>query len=434
MSTESQSRSTPLYRVLYVQVLVALVLGVTIGHLWPSVGVSLKPLADGFIKLVRMLIAPVVFCTIVVGITGMKDTAEIGKTLLKAMGLFYVLVALALLTGLLVVEVLRPGVGMNIDPSQLNASAVAQYTKQAPIGVVDFLLRIVPQSYVGAFVDGEILPVLLIAILTGWALTRIGPAGEPVRQVIQSFMHAAFAAFGFIIKLSAIGALGAMAFTVGQYGISSLISLAMLVVTFFAACILFVVIVLASLARLHGFSVWKLIRYFREELLIIFGTSTSDLVLPRLLLKLEALGCEKGIVGIVLPMSYSFNLTGLAIFLSVAAIFIAQACNVHLTAGQIATMLVVMILTSKGATGVAGTGFVVLVATLSVIPDIPIAGVALIVGVNRFMSEMRAITSTIGNAVATIVVAKWEHACDHQALKRGLEGEPSAQRDASQPA
>jgi aerobic C4-dicarboxylate transport protein len=411
----------PLYRVLYVQVIVALVAGVAIGHLWPAAGVALRPLADGFVKLVRMMIAPVVFCTIVVGITSMPDTKEIGRTLLKAVALFYALVTVALLTGLVAAFVLRPGAGMNIDPLKLDASSVAQYARQAPVGFVAFLLHIIPQSYVGAFADGEVLPVLFIAILTGWALTRIGPVGDPVRQVIQAFLHVSFAVFSVIVKLSAIGALGAMAFTVGQYGIASLLSLAWLVVTFFAACIAFVALVLGAIARAHGFSVWKLIRYFKEELLIIFGTSTSDPVLPQLLLKLEKLGCQKAIVGLVLPMSYSFNLTGIAIFLTVASIFIAQACNVHLSAGQVATMVAVMLLTSKGATGVAGSGFVVLVATLSVVPSIPIAGVALIVGVDRFMSEVRAITSTIGNAVATIVVAKWEHACDHAILTRELE-------------
>jgi aerobic C4-dicarboxylate transport protein len=350
----------------------------------------------------------------------MPDTKEIGRTLLKALLLFYALVTVALVTGLLAAFIIRPGAGMNIDPSRLDASAVAQFARQTPVGFVAFLLRIIPQSYVGAFAEGEVLPVLFVAILTGWALTRIGPVGEPVRQVIQGFLHVSFAAFSVIVKLSAIGALGAMAFTVGQYGIASLLSLAWLVVTFFAACIAFVAIVLGPVARFHGFSVWRLIRYFKEELLIIFGTSTSDPVLPQLLLKLEKLGCEKAIVGLVLPMSYSFNLTGIAIFLTVASIFIAQACNVHLSAGQVATMVGVMLLTSKGATGVAGSGFVVLVATLSVVPSIPIAGVALIVGVDRFMSEVRAITSTIGNAVATIVVAKWEHACDHAVLIREL--------------
>jgi Na+/H+-dicarboxylate symporter len=412
---------TPVYRVLYVQVLAGVLAGVTIGHLWPAAGVALKPLADGFIRLVRMLIAPVVFCTIVIGITGMEDTKQIGKTLVKAMGLFYVLVVLALLTGLAVVELLQPGAGMNVNPATLDASSIAQFTRQAPVGLVAFLLHIIPSSFVGAFIDGDVLPVLLLAVLTGWALTRVGASAEPVRRVIDSFMHVTFAMFGVVIKLSAIGALGAMAFTVGQYGIGSLASLLMLVVAFFVACFVFVLVVLAPIARVHRFSVWKLVRYFREELLIIFGTSTSDPVLPRLLEKLERLGCEKGIVGLVLPMSYSFNLTGIAIFLTVAALFIAQACNVHLTAYQIASMLVVMVLTSKGATGVAGSGFIVLVATLSVVPDVPLAGVALIVGVDRFMSEMRAITSTVGNAVATIVVSQWEHACDVEALRRELD-------------
>ena len=423
------SKSAPLHRALYSQVLLGIVLGIVFGYVWPIAGASLKPLADGFINLVKMMVAPVVFCTIVIGIAGMKDMKAIGKTLLKALGLFYVLTAIALVVGLAAVYVFKPGAGMNIDPRQLNSSVAAQYATQAASrGFVDFLQGIIPQSFFGAFAEGNILSVLLLAIIVGSALPRAGTAAEPVLGVIDSFCQVLFAAFGFIIKLSPIGAFGAMAFTVGTYGIHSLASLAILVGTFYISCAFFIVVVIGAVARLHRFSLWKLIRYFGEELLIIFGTSTSEPVFPRLLQKLENLGCEKRIVGLVLPMSYSFNLDGIAVFLTVASVFIAQACNIDLSLGRVLTMLLVMLLTSKGAAGVAGSGFVALIATLTVMPDIPVAGVALIVGVDRFMSGGRAITSTISNVAATIAIANWEAALDRTVLEAQLQTDPRARR------
>lgn len=405
-----------LIRLLYIQVLIGLLLGVTVGHYWPELGAALKPLGDGFVKLVKMMIAPIVFCTIVSGITSLGESKEIGKTLLKSMGLFYVLTILALLTGLAAVFMLQPGVGMHIDPKTLDAAVAAKFSKGSPMGFVDFVLHIIPTSFFGAFAEGEVLPVLLLAVLCGFGLTHIGRAGRVVLDGIDSFSHMLFAAFGLIMRVAPLGAFGAMAFTVGRYGIKSIGSLGLLIGTFYVACIFFVVVVLGLLARVHGFKLWQLMRYIREELLVVLGTSSSEPVLPQLLMKLERLGCKKGVVGLVLPTGYSFNLDGTAIYLTLASMFIAQACDIQLSWAQIAGMLGLMLLTSKGAAGVTGSGFVALVATLTVMPDLPVAGVALIVGIDRFMSEARALTSTISNAVACIVVAKWERACDHQVL------------------
>jgi len=410
-----------LYKALYFQVLVGLVLGITVGHFWPDFGASLKVLGDGFVKLVKMMIGPIVFCTIVSGITSLSDSKEIGKTLVKSMALFYALTILALLTGLVAVTVMQPGVGMNIDPTHLDKAVAASYAKQAaPKGFVEFVLHIIPNAFFGAFAEGEVLPVLLLAIICGFGLTKIGVAGKPVLEGINSFAHMLFAAFGLIMKLAPIGAFGAMAFTVGKYGIRSIGSLGMLIVTFYVACTFFVVVVLGFLARFHGFGLWKLLRYIREELLIVLATSSSEPVLPRLLLKLETLGCNRGVVGLVLPTGYSFNLDGTAIYLTLASMFIAQACNIDLTTTQILGMLGLMLLTSKGAAGVTGSGFVALVATLTVMPDLPVAGVAIIVGVDRFMSEARALTSTMSNAVACVVVSIWEKACDREVLASEL--------------
>jgi Na+/H+-dicarboxylate symporter len=407
-------------KLLYVQVLIGLVIGITIGHYWPEFGAALKPLGDGFVKLVKMMIAPIVFCTIVSGITSLNDTREIGKTLLKSMGLFYVLTILALFTGLAAVMLLQPGHGMHIDPTHLDTTVAAKFGTKAPQGFTEFALHIIPHSFFGAFAEGEVLPVLLLAVLCGFGLTRIGKAAQPVLDSIDGFSHMLFAAFGFIMKLAPLGAFGAMAFTVGRYGIKSIGSLGFLIGTFYIACIFFVVVVLGLLARTHGFKLWQLMRYIREELLVVLGTSSSEPVLPRLLVKLERLGCKKGVVGLVLPTGYSFNLDGTAIYLTLASMFIAQACDITLSWTQIFSMLGVMLLTSKGAAGVTGSGFVALVATLTVMPDLPVAGVALIVGIDRFMSEARALTSTISNAVACIVVSIWEKACDREVLQREL--------------
>jgi len=420
-ASSPSAKKSPLYKALYFQVLVGLVLGITVGHFWPDFGASLKVLGDGFVKLVKMMIGPIVFCTIVSGITSLSDSKEIGKTLVKSMALFYALTILALLTGLVAVTVMQPGVGMNIDPTHLDKAVAASYAKQAaPKGFVEFVLHIIPNAFFGAFAEGEVLPVLLLAIICGFGLTKIGVAGKPVLEGINSFAHMLFAAFGLIMKLAPIGAFGAMAFTVGKYGIKSIGSLGMLIVTFYVACTFFVVVVLGFLARLHGFGLWKLLRYIREELLIVLATSSSEPVLPRLLLKLEKLGCNRGVVGLVLPTGYSFNLDGTAIYLTLASMFIAQACNIDLTTTQILGMLGLMLLTSKGAAGVTGSGFVALVATLTVMPDLPVAGVAIIVGVDRFMSEARALTSTMSNAVACVVVSIWEKACDREVLASEL--------------
>ncbi|WP_454019652.1 C4-dicarboxylate transporter DctA [Azospirillum sp. Marseille-Q6669] len=419
--TPAPTKSKAFYKALYFQVVVGLTLGILTGHFWPDLGASLKPLGDGFVKLVKMMIAPVVFCTIVSGITSLNDTREIGKTLVKSMALFYALTVAALLIGLAAVMIIEPGVGMHVSAASLDPTVAARYAKQAaPVGFTDFVLHIIPHSFFGAFAEGEVLPVLLISVLVGFGLTRVGKAGEPVVQGIESFSHVLFAAFGFIMKLAPIGAFGAMAFTVGKYGIDSIGSLGLLILTFYVACGFFLVVVIGALARLHGFSLWKVLRYFREELLIVLGTSSSEPVLPRVLQKLEALGCKKGVSGLVLPMGYSFNLDGTAIYLTLASLFIAQACDIHLSGGQIFAMLGVMLLTSKGAAGVTGSGFVALVATLTVMPDLPVAGVALLVGIDRFMSEARALTSIISNCVASIVVSIWENACDREVLQREL--------------
>lgn len=411
----------PFYRVLYVQVLIGLMLGVLTGHFWPEFGAALKPLGDGFVKLVKMMIAPIVFCTIVSGINSISDSREVARTLVKSMALFYLLTVLALLAGLVAVSLIQPGVGMHVSVNTLDPSVAAKFTKQAAsAGFADFMLHIIPHSFFGAFADGEVLPVLLVSILIAFGLSRAGDSGAVVTKAVESFSQVLFVSFGFIMKLAPLGAFGAMAFTVGRYGIRSIGSLGLLILTFYIACSVFVVVVLGTLARLNGFSLWKTIRYFKEELLIVLGTSSSEPALPGALRKLEQLGCRKGVSGLVLPMGYSFNLDGSAIYLTLASIFIAQACDIHLSWGQIAAMLGLMLLTSKGAAGVTGSGFVALVATLSVMPDLPVTGVALLVGIDRFMSEARALTSMISNCVAAITVSLWEDACDREVLAREL--------------
>lgn len=411
----------PFYQILYVQVLIGLMLGILTGHFWPEFGAALKPFGDGFVKLVKMMIAPIVFCTIVSGINSISDSREVARTLVKSMALFYLLTVLALLAGLVAVSLIQPGVGMHVSVNTLDASVAAKFTKQAAAtGFADFMLHIIPHSFFGAFADGEVLPVLLLSVLIAFGLSRAGDGGAVVTKAVESFSQVLFVSFGFIMKLAPLGAFGAMAFTVGRYGIRSIGSLGLLILTFYIACSVFVVVVLGTLARLNGFSLWKTIRYFREELLIVLGTSSSEPALPGALRKLEQLGCRKGVSGLVLPMGYSFNLDGSAIYLTLASIFIAQACDIHLSWGQIAAMLGLMLLTSKGAAGVTGSGFVALVATLSVMPDLPVAGVALLVGIDRFMSEARALTSMISNCVAAITVSLWEDACDREVLAREL--------------
>lgn len=421
---------------LYFQILCAVVLGVLVGHFWAQQAVALKPLGDAFIKLVKMMIAPVVFCTIVTGIAGMTDKSTLGRLMGKTLLLFLVLTVISLFIGLGAVYLFQPGVGMNIDPATLSTASIAQYTASAAkLSVVDFFMHIIPDTFMGAFNKGEVLPVLFIAVLCGFALSAMGERGRPVLDVLESASQMVFRIFGYLMRFAPVGAFGALAFTVGQYGITSLGSLAKLIATLYIACAFFVFVVLGALCRSRGFSLWKLLRYFREEFLVVLGTSSTEPVLPRMLQKLEGLGCKKGVVGLVLPTGYSFNLDGTAIYLSLAAVFIAQACNIDLTVGQTLTMLAIMLLSSKGAAGVTGSGFVALASTLTVIHDIPLAGLALLIGIDRFMSEARALTSLASNAVATVVIALGEGACDRDKLMRTLasgKAEPVAVPEAAE--
>jgi len=416
-----QTKTTKVLKLLYVQVLIGLALGILVGFLFPEFGASLKVLGDLFVKIVKMMIAPIVFCTIVTGITSLTDNKKIGKTLGKSLGLFYVLTILSLLIGLATVMLIKPGQGMHIDPTHLDPAVAANAAKTSPpSSFTEFVLHIVPDTFFGAFAEGEVLPVLLLAILCGFSLSKIGRAGQTMLNGINSFSHMLFAVFGYLMRLAPVGAFGAMAFTVGKYGIKSIGSLGLLIGTFYLACGFFVIVVLGTLARMHGLSLYRVLRYFREELLIVLGTSSSEPVLPRLLMKLERLGCKRGVVGLVLPTGYSFNLDGTAIYLTLASLFIAQACDIVLSPWQIFAMIGLMLLTSKGAAGVTGSGFVALVATLAVFPTLPVAGVALIVGIDRFMSEARALTSTMSNIIASIVVSKWEKAVDEDTLQAEL--------------
>ncbi|MEE4107191.1 dicarboxylate/amino acid:cation symporter [Pseudomonas viridiflava] len=416
---------------LYFQIICAVILGVLVGHFWAQQAVALKPLGDAFIKLIKMMIAPVVFCTIVTGIAGMSDKQSLGRLMSKTLLLFLGLTVVSLIIGLVAVYVFQPGTGMNIDPAKLSTAGLSQYTESAAkLGVVDFFMHIIPETFVGAFNKGEVLPVLFIAVLSGFALSSLGERGKPVLNVLESASQMVFKIFSYLMRFAPIGAFGALAFTVGQYGITSLGSLAKLIMTLYIACGFFVFVVLGSICRANGFSLWKLLRYFREEFLVVLGTSSTEPVMPRMLEKLQALGCKKGVVGLVLPTGYSFNLDGTAIYLSLAAVFIAQACNIELSMTQTLTMLAIMLLSSKGAAGVTGSGFVALASTLTVIHDIPLAGLALLIGVDRFMSEARALTSLASNAVATVVISLSENASDRQVLMQQLDNRSTAKRPA----
>jgi aerobic C4-dicarboxylate transport protein len=409
----------PLYRHLYVQVLFAIFCGVLLGHFSPETGASMKPLGDAFIKLIKMIIAPIIFCTVVTGIAGMEDMKKIGRVGGKALLYFEVVSTLALIIGLLVVNTLKPGAGMNIDPATLDTKSLATYTTAAKSqSTVEFLMNVIPTTVIDAFAKGEILQVLLFSVLFGFAMAAAGAKGRVVVDFIEKVTHGLFIVVGFIMKLAPIGAFGAMAFTIGRYGIGSLQQLAQLMGSFYLTCLLFIFVVLGLIARWAGFSILRFIRYIKEELLIVLGTSSSESVLPRMMEKMEKLGCSKSVVGLVIPTGYSFNLDGTSIYLTMAAIFVAQATNTELTLIQELTILGVLLLTSKGASGVTGSGFIVLAATLSSVPTIPVAGLALILGIDRFMSEARALTNLIGNGVATIVVSKWEHELDRAKLDR----------------
>ncbi len=423
-TTSTPAKKLPLYRSLYVQVITAVIIGVLLGHFYPAAGEAMKPLGDGFIKLIKMIIAPIIFCTVVVGIAGMEDMKKVGKTGGLALLYFEVVSSIALVVGLVLVNVLQPGAGMNIDPATLDTKAIASYTGPGKMtGTVDFVLNIIPSTLVDAFAKGEILQVLLIAVLFGFALHRFGGRGTLVFDVIEKGSHVLFVIVGYIMKLAPIGAFGAMAFTIGKYGLGSLFSLGKLMGTFYLTCLLFIFLVLGGIARFHGFSIWKFIKYIKEELLIVLGTSSSESVLPRMMEKMENLGANKTCVGLVIPTGYSFNLDGTSIYLTMAAVFIAQATNTHMTLVQEITLLAVLLLTSKGAAGVTGSGFIVLAATLSAVGHVPVAGLALILGIDRFMSEARALTNLIGNGVATIVVAKWTNELDETRLHAALNNE-----------
>ncbi|MBM3117661.1 dicarboxylate/amino acid:cation symporter [Jeongeupia naejangsanensis] len=413
----------PFYKVLYVQVLVAIVAGVLLGYFDPGLGAALKPLGDGFIKLVKMIIAPVIFVTVVHGIAGMQDMKKVGRVGGKALLYFEVVSTFALVIGLIVSHVLQPGAGFNADVAHLDASAVAGYAAKAHgNSTVDFIMHIIPGTVAGAFADGEILQVLLLAILFGFGLSRLGERGQQLLELNDKISQVLFSVVNMIMKLAPIGAFGAMAFTIGKYGVASLIPMAKLMGAFYLTCGLFIVLVLGSIARTCGFSVLRLIVYIREELLIVLGTSSSESALPRLMDKLTKLGCSKSVVGLVVPTGYSFNLDGTNIYMTMAALFIAQATNTDLTLSQQLMILAVAMLTSKGASGVTGAGFITLASTLAVVPSIPIAGMALILGIDRFMSEARALTNFIGNAVATVVVSRWENELDTAQLNRVLGG------------
>ena len=400
-------------KILYIQVLLAIGIGIALGFLYPGLAVQLKPLGDGFIKLIKMMIAPIIFCTIVTGIAGIQNTKKIGRVGLKAILYFEVVTTFSLIIGLVVINILKPGVGMNIDPATLDAKAVENFIAEGKSqSVVDFILHIIPENIVNALSASNILQVLFFSVLLGFALSKIGHKATPLLKGIQSLEDALFAIIKIIMYLAPLGALGAMSFTIGKYGLGSLAQLGQLMGAFYITCILFIVGVLGSILYFSGFNIFRLLAYIKEELLIVLGTSSSEAALPSLIGKLEKVGCSEPVVGLVVPTGYSFNLDGTSIYLTMAAVFLAQATNTPMDIGHQVTLLLVLLLTSKGAAGVTGSGFIVLAATLPTVGHIPVAAIALIFGIDRFMSEGRALTNIIGNAVATIVVAKWENEID----------------------
>ncbi len=413
---------------IYVQVLIAIALGILVGALWPKIGVAVKPLGDGFIKLIKLVIAPVIFCTVAGGIARMGDIKAFGRVGVKALLYFEVVSTLALVLGLLVGRTLKPGAGFNIDPKTLDPSIAAGYLEKAKHGegLVAYLLHLIPDTFFGAFSEGNLLQVLLIAILTGFACTRLGDFGDKVANVLEDAAKLFFGIIQVVVRLAPLGAFGAMGFTIGKYGIGALIQLGALVATFYVTSLLFVLVVLGLIAWACGFSILRFLAYIREELLIVLGTSSSESVLPQMMMKLENAGARRSVVGLVIPTGYSFNLDGTNIYMTLATLFLAQATNTHIGLGQELALLGVAMLTSKGASGVTGAGFITLAATLAVVPDIPIAALAVLVGVDRFMSECRALTNLVGNGVATLVVARWEGALDRERLRQVLHGEAAS--------
>lgn len=414
-----------LLRHLYVQVLIGIALGVLAGALWPEFGASLKPLGDAFIKLVKMMIAPIIFTTVVLGIAKIGDLRALGRVGLKALFYFEAVTTLALVIGLVVVNLVRPGDGVHADPATLSMAGVADYAGKAhEQGIAPFLLGIIPDSFFGALTGADLLPVLLVAILSGLTLAHMGESGAAAARFLDHASEFFFRIIAMLMKLAPLGAFGAMAFTIGKYGVGTLAQLGVLMLSVYATCFLFVFVVLGAIAWVCGFSIFAFLRYIAAEILIVLGTSSSETALPRLMRKLEDLGCAKPVVGLVVPTGYSFNLDGTSIYLTMAAMFIAQATGTELTLGHQLGLLGILLLTSKGAAGVTGSGFVTLAATLSATHTVPVAGIALILGIDRFMSEARAITNIIGNGVATVAIARWEGALDKDRMRRALAGEP----------
>src|SRR6266446_1199138 len=411
----------PWYTVLYLQVLIAIALGILLGHFYPETGTKLKPLGDAFINLIKMMIAPVIFCTVVHGIASMSDLKKVGRVGLKALLYFELVSTVALVIGLIVGEIVQPGSGFNIDVASLNPKDVASYvTRAKEESIVAHLMAIIPNTFVDAFAKGDLLQVLLIAILTGFAVARLGATGERVAGAIDAAGKVFFRIIGMIVRVAPIGAFGAMAFTVGAFGLGSLWNLVQLIMTFYATSVLFVLVVLGAIARFSGFSILRFIAYIKDELLIVLGTSSSETVLPHMIQKMERVGASRAVVGLVIPTGYSFNLDGTNIYMTLATLFLAQATNTPLTVGQELTILAIAMLTSKGASGVTGAGFVTLAATLAIVPDIPIQSLAILVGIDKFMSECRALTNLVGNGVATVVISRWEGELDVVKLKTAM--------------
>jgi aerobic C4-dicarboxylate transport protein len=416
------------WKELWVQVMIAMALGIALGAIRPDLGAQMQPLGDAFIKAIRMLIAPIIFCTVVNGIAHMADMAKVGRVAIKALVYFEVVTTFALIIGLAAVNLWQPGAGMNIDPASINASVVEPYVKQtAVVGFVPFLMNMIPQTFVGAFAEGNILQVLFISVMCGFALIWLGERAKPVTDVIDVGGKMIFGMVRMVMWAAPLGAFGAIAFTIGKFGLGSLASLGRLLGGFYVTCIIFIVVILGPISRLCGFSLWKLVRYIRDELLVCIATTSSETVLPRMLSKLEALGCEQSIVGLVIPTGYSFNLDGTCLYLATAAVFLAQATNTHLDLAEQIGLLVILLVTSKGAAGIAGAAFVVLAATLAATGTIPVASVALVLGIHRLMSQGLTPTNLVGNAVATIVIARWENALDQDRMKKVLDGELPAE-------
>ncbi len=415
------SRPKKIYQYLYVQVIAAIVLGVTLGYIYPDLGKSMQPLGDGFIKLVKMIIAPVIILTVTTGIAGMNDLKKVGSIAGKALIYFLIFSTLALILGLVVSYLVEPGAGLNIDPKTLDTSRIAKYVTAAEDNsITNFIFNIIPTSLFSPITGDMILQVLLVAILFGIGLALTAEKSQPITNFLVLLKTPVFKIVEILMKLAPIGAFGAMAFTIGAYGIESLFYLGKLVVTFYVTSFLFIVVILGAVAKYNGFNIFKFIRYIREEVFLVLGTSSSEPALPGLMDKLEKAGCERGVVGLVVPTGYSFNLDGTNIYMTLAALFIAQACNIHLEFSHVMTLLLVAILSSKGAAGVTGAGFITLAATLVVVPEIPLEGMALILGIDKFMSECRALTNVIGNGVACVVVSRWENHLDKEALQKAL--------------